>query len=60
MQIEQYKKKYYLPTVEIKDYNVTIDGQNFFNKPIKNHLNTYDNIKKLPLVKEMITQLLVY
>ena len=60
MQIEQYKKKYYLPTVEIKDYNVTIDGQNFFNKPIKNNLNTYDNIKKLPLVKEMITQLLVY
>ena len=23
--------QYYLPTVEIKDYNVMIDGQNFFN-----------------------------
>ena len=24
-------KRYYLPTVEIKDYNVKIDGQNFFD-----------------------------
>ena len=24
-------KKYYLPNVEIKDYNVMIDGKNFFN-----------------------------
>ena len=25
------RTQYYLPTVEIKDYNVMIDGQNFFN-----------------------------
>ena len=25
-------KQYYPPTVEIKDYNVMIDGINFFNK----------------------------
>ena len=25
--------KYYFLTVEIKDYNVMIDGQNFFNQP---------------------------
>ena len=31
---ESYKQ-YYLPTVEIKDYNVMIDGKNFFDKPIK-------------------------
>ena len=36
--------KYYLPTVEIKDYNVKIDGQNFFDQP----------------VKEIITLLVVY
>ena len=25
---------YYLPKVEIKDYNVMIDGRNFFDQPI--------------------------
>ena len=36
--------KYYLPTVKIKHYNVTTDGQNFFDQPVKNDLRTYDNI----------------
>ena len=39
-------KQYYLPTVEIKDYNIMIDGRNFFNQPIKNNLKTSDKIKK--------------
>ena len=39
--------KYYLPTVEIKDYNVIIDGENFFDQPVKNDLITYDNIQKI-------------
>ena len=46
-------KRYYLPNIKIKDYNVMIDGRNVFDQPIKND-------KKLPLVKEMITQLVVY
>ena len=49
-----------LPTVEIKDYNVMIDGQNFFNQPVKNNFRTYDNIQKIATVKEMITLLAVY
>ena len=24
-----------------------IDGQNFFNQPVKNNLKTYDNIRKI-------------
>ena len=36
----------YLPTVEIKGYNVTIDGQNFFNQPVRNNFRTFDNIWK--------------
>ena len=40
-------KQYYLPTVETKDYNVMIDGRNFFDQPIKNDLKTYDNIRKI-------------
>ena len=38
---------YYLPKVEIKDYNVMIDGKNFFDQPIKNDKITYDNIRKI-------------
>ena len=28
-------KRYYIPNVEIKDYNVMIDGNNFFDQPVK-------------------------
>ena len=34
--------EYYLPIVEIKDYNIMINGENFFDQPIK-----YDNIRKI-------------
>ena len=39
-------KRYYLPTREIKSYNVMIDGQNF-DQPVRNDLITYDNIRKI-------------
>ena len=39
--------EYYLPKVEIKDYNVKIDGRNFFNQPINNDIKTYENIRKI-------------
>ena len=32
--------------MDIKDYNVMIDGINFFDQPIRNDLRTYDNIRK--------------
>ena len=34
--------KYYMPSVEIKDYNVLIDGNAFFELPIKNIEETYE------------------
>ena len=34
--------KYYLPSIEIKDYNVLIDGNAFFEMPIKNIEETYE------------------
>ena len=42
-----YHKKYYLSTVEIKYYNVMIDGRNFSDQPIKNDSKAYDNVKKI-------------
>ena len=50
--------RYYIPRV--KDCNVIIDGRNLFDKPMKNYLKTYNNIARLPMVKEMITQLAFY
>ena len=41
--------EYYLPTVEIKDYNIMINGENFFDQPIKNNKVTYDNIRKIAI-----------
>ena len=38
---------YYLPKVEIKDYNVMIDGKNSFDQPINSMTKTYENIRKI-------------
>ena len=40
-------KRYYIRNVEIKDYNVMIDGKNIFDQPINSNFKTYDNIKKI-------------
>ena len=47
MQKEQVTINIFFPTVEIKDYNVMIDGQNFFDQPIKNikkHMITFEKL----------------
>ena len=38
---------YYLPKVGIKNYNIVITGENFFDQPIKNKKITYENIRKI-------------
>ena len=40
-------RKYFFPKVEIKDYNVMIDGQNVFYQLVKNDMRTFDNIQKI-------------
>ena len=39
--------KYYLLDIEIKDYNVLIDGNAFFELPIKNIEETYEKITQI-------------
>ena len=39
--------KYYVPSVEIKDYNVLIDGNAFFELPVKNIEETYEKITQI-------------
>ena len=38
---------YYLPKVQIKDYNVMTDGKNFFDQPINSMTKTYEDIRKV-------------
>ena len=40
-------KVYYLPNVEIKDYDIMINGENFFDQPVKDNKVTYENIRKI-------------
>ena len=36
------------------------DGRKFFDQPIRNDTKKVGNIKELPLVRETITQMIVY
>ena len=40
-------KKYFLPRVDITDYNVLICGRNFYDQPINNSIKQYDEIRKI-------------
>ena len=39
--------KYYTPNVEIKVFNVLIDGESFFDTPIRNEEEPYEKIIKM-------------
>ena len=39
--------RYYIPNVEIKNYNVMINGEIFFDQPIKDNKVAYENIIKI-------------
>ena len=42
-------KRCYIPNVAIKNYNVMIDGKNFFDQPVRNDKVTYENIRKIAI-----------
>ena len=39
-------KKYFLPRGEIKNYNVLIDGRNFYDQPINDLIKQYGEVCK--------------
>ena len=43
--IKDYRK-YFLPRGEIKNYNVLIDGRNFYDQPINDLIKQYDEVRK--------------
>ena len=40
-------KKYFLLRVKIEDYNTEIDGRNFYDQPINDSINQYDEVRKV-------------
>ena len=42
---------YFLPRVDTKDYNVIIDGRNFYDNPISSQIQKYIELRKVTLGK---------
>ena len=40
-------KKYFLPRVKVDNYNIEIDGRNFYDQPINDSIKQYDEIRKI-------------
>ena len=40
-------RQYFLPRVDITNYNVLIDGRNFYDQPINDQIKKYDEIRKI-------------
>ena len=40
-------KKYFLPRVKIENYNIEIDGRNFYDQPINDSIKQYDKTRKI-------------
>ena len=43
---KEHRTGYYLPNVKMENYNVMINGESFFDQPIKNEKLTSENIRK--------------
>ena len=53
-------KKYFLPRVEIENYNIKIDGRNFYDQSINTQLSNTTKSEKYYQDRVMITRLVVY
>ena len=46
--VDSYKK-YFLPRVKIDNYNIEIDGRNFYDQPINDSSKQYDEVRKISI-----------
>ena len=44
---EDSYRKYFLARIKIENYNIEIDGRNFYDQPINNSIKQYDEIRKI-------------
>ena len=40
-------RKYFLPRVNITNYNVLVDGRNYYDQPINDMIKQYDEIRRI-------------
>ena len=40
-------KKYFLPRINIRDYNILIDGRNFYDQSIYDDFKKYEELRKI-------------
>ena len=45
------QRKYYLPKIDLKKYNVIIDGRSFYDNPIESDIEKYRELKKVMIGK---------
>ena len=41
------RQKYFLPRVNIGNYNIQIDGRNFYEQPIHDLIRQYDEVREV-------------
>ena len=44
---ESSYRKYFLPRLKIRNYNIEIDGRNFFDQSINELIKQYDEVRKI-------------
>ena len=49
--VDSYKKCF-LPRVKIDNYNIEIDGRNFYDQPINDSIKQYDVVRKISTGKD--------
>ena len=42
-------RKYFLPRINFTEYNVLIDGRNFYDTPVTDQIKKYDGIRKIAI-----------
>ena len=45
------RRKYYLPRIDLKIYNLIIDGRNFYDNAIESDIEKYRELKKVMIGK---------
>ena len=48
--VDSYKK-YFLPRVKIENYNIEIDGRNFYDQSVNDLIKQYDEVRKISIIQ---------
>ena len=57
--VDSYEK-YFLQRVKIENYNIEIDGRNFYDQPINDSVKQYDETRKISAGQGVDYLLVVY